>query len=406
MSSKAKTLLIDAPSGIAGDMFLAGLAGLGFDLAELEKAFLDAGIDGLSLSIDPVKSHGLAGGRLKIVAPDSQPHRHLSHCLEIVNKLALPDRARELAERMFRRLATVEAGMHASSPDKVHFHEVGALDSLVDIIGAALGLARLGIDQVYLRELSVGRGSVKTQHGELPLPAPATMALLEGLPLRESGIGAELVTPTGALILAEASQPMPTGLAWRPRASAYGAGTRELPDRPNLLRLTLADVDAAGDVEGVATLKRRQLPLIRCTIDDMNPERFGYLMERLLAAGALDVHYRPIQMKKNRPGLEVEVLGPAERAGLDALVELIFAETTTLGLRVAWEERIELPREIVSVQTASGEVHMKVATLPGGGRRAAPEFEDCARLARESGLPIASIEESARAAWLEMERSR
>jgi len=391
----SRILLIDAPSGIAGDMFLAAASGLGFDLAELSAALAKAGLS-VSLAAEPVMSHGMAGLRLRADLPpeETQPHRGLADCLAFLDRLELPPVARERAGSMFARLAAAEAALHGCTVDEVHFHELGALDSLMDIAGAALALERLDVTRVHLRDLALGRGKVDTAHGELPVPAPATLALLaeSRLPLRESGGGGERVTPTGALILAEYAEPAPAGLRWRPQASAYGAGTKELPDRPNLLRLTLAETPDA--VEG---LMRREMPVIRCTVDDMNPERCGYLMERLFEAGARDVHYRPLQMKKNRPGLEIEVLADEER--LEAVTGLIFRETSTLGLRICREERLELPREIESVVTPHGEVRMKVASLPGGERRAAPEYEDCARLARETGLPLAEIEEAARAAW-------
>lgn len=393
-----RELFVDAPSGIAGDMFLAALAGLGFDLQELVQAFGRAGVP-IRLAAEPVKRHGLAGLSLALDLPAAteQPHRHLADCLAFLDRLELPAAARDLAGRMFERLARVEAARHACAVEAVHFHEVGALDSLLDIAGAALGMTRLGIEGLRLRDLALGRGTVDTSHGELPVPAPATLALLEGLPLRESGAAGEGVTPTGALILAECARPAAAGLRWRPLASAYGAGSKELPGRPNLLRLTLAEILP----EGSAGLIHREMPVLRCTVDDMNPERCGYLMERLFEAGARDVHYRPLQMKKNRPGLEIEVLADEDK--LATLCELVFRETSTLGLRICREERLELPRSVETVTTPQGDVRMKVATLPDGGRRAAPEYEDCARLARLSGLPLAAIEEAARAAWRQEE---
>jgi pyridinium-3,5-bisthiocarboxylic acid mononucleotide nickel chelatase len=392
-----RVLMIDAPSGIAGDMFLAACTGLGFEPSELADAFGKAGIT-MQVAAEPVMSHGLAGLRLSAELPSEQdqPHRGLSDCLAILDRLELPTGARDRAGRMFERLAKVEARLHGCSVEEVHFHELGALDSIMDIAGAALAMERLGLDRIYLRDLALGRGTVNTAHGRLPTPAPATLALLEGLPLRESGVAGELVTPTGALILAECAEPAPPGLSWRPLKSAHGAGTRELPGRPNLLRLTLAEIE--GEQSG---LIQRVMPVIRCTVDDMSPEHCGYLMERLFAAGARDVHYRPLQMKKNRPGLEIEVL--ADEQDLERMTTLLFRETSTLGLRICREQRLELPREIRRVQTIHGEIAVKVATLPDGGRRAAPEYEDCARLARETGLPLAELEEAARAAWRELE---
>ena len=393
----SRLLFVDAPSGIAGDMFLAALAGLGFELAALQAAFAGAGVE-LALGTEAVTRNHLAGLALRAELPHEHAHRGLQDCLNLVAALELPAPAAELAARCFRRLAAVEAALHATTPDRVHFHEVGAMDSLLDIAGAAFGLAALGVGRVYLRELAVGHGTAKTAHGLLPLPAPATLALLTGagFPLREVDAEFELVTPTGALILAETAEPAPAGLRWRPLATAYGAGTREIPGRPNLLRLTLAEaLPAAGD-DG---LLHRELPLLRCTVDDMSAERCGYLMERLFEAGALDVHFRPLQMKKNRPGLEIEVLAGEDAAQLARLQGLLFTETSTLGLRIAREERVELPRRFERVATPFGDVTMKVALLPGGARRAAPEYEDCARLARASGRPLVEIEEAARRAW-------
>jgi len=405
-------LLVDAPAGIAGDMFLAGLADLGFDLDELARAFAAAGVADLRLGSEEARSGGLRVRRLVVEAPDDQPARHLADCLDLVARLGLPAPAADLAGRLFTRLADVEARAHGTDIQSVHFHEVGALDSLVDITGAALGLYRLGVGAVILRDLAIGRGTASMAHGTLPLPAPATLALLEGLPVRESGLDAELVTPTGALILAETARPATAGLAWRPLRTGYGAGTRSLPDRPNLLRLTLAEAlpvpappdGAPAPGEGPAAPRHALLTVLRCTVDDMNPERCGYLMERLFDAGARDVRYRPLQMKKNRPGLEIEVLAYDEQA--PALTELLFTETSTLGLRVAREERLELQRERAEVETPYGVVAVKVAVLPDGRRRAAPEYEDCARLARERGVPLAEVEEAARAAWRDREAAR
>ena len=398
-SLRTHVLLIDAPTGIAGDMFLAGLAGLGFDLLSLQQAFARAGVQ-LTLGAEPVKRHGLAGLRLAAELPHEHVHRHLSDCLAILDRLELPAAARALAGRCFERLARVEGERHGVAPEAVHFHEVGAMDSLLDIAGAALGLTTLGVTQVVLRDLAVGHGTATMAHGALPLPAPATLALLEGFPVREAGFEGELVTPTGALILAETATPAAPGLRWRPLRTAYGAGARELADRPNLLRLTLAEaLPAAAD-----GLVHRELPVLRCTVDDMSAERCGFLMERLFEAGALDVHFRPLQMKKNRPGLEIEVLSPEDR--LLALQTLVLTETSTLGLRIAREERVELPRAFEPVETPFGEVTMKVATLPDGSLRAAPEYEDCARLARATGRPLADIEEAARLAWRQRRDAR
>ena len=398
-----RLLFIDAPTGIAGDMFLAALADLGLPLAELESAFHRAGLADLGLRVEEVKSGGLRGLRLQVTCAETPRHRGLDDCLALIGRLGLEPATAARAGRLFERLAEVEARLHASTPARIHFHELGAVDSLVDIVGAAWGLERLQVEAVYLRDLGLGAGCVDSAHGRLPLPAPATLELLRGLPVRETGIEAETVTPTGALILAETARPAPPGLSWLPLRAGYGAGSRELPGMPNLLRLTLAEATGASD-PAPAGCRRRILPVLRCAIDDMSPEHAGYLMEKLLAAGALDVHFSPLQMKKSRPGIAVELLGEEDK--LEVLAAILFEESSTLGLRISREERWELPRESETVSTPYGSLRMKVASLPSGRRRAAPEYEDCARLARASGLPLAEIEEAARAAWREREAQR
>jgi len=387
----SRSLALDAPSGVSGDMFLAALADLGFDLGELGERFRAAGVE-LDVSASETRRGGLRGKLLEIDLPKDEPTRGLSDCLGIIDKLDLPEAVRRLSGRFFERLAEAESRVHGLPVEKIHFHEVGALDSLVDLVGAALGLFRLDVGELRLRDISLGRGIVRTEHGELPLPAPATLELLAGFPLRESGRTGELVTPTGAVILACAASPMAAGTAWRLQRTGFGAGRREIEGLPNLLRLGLSEAESVPDQLG-----RERIAVLQCGMDDLPPEAAGHLMGRLLDDGALDVGFSPLQMKKNRPGLGLEILCRPE--DVRRLARLLFRESTTLGLRVRNEERWVLDRELVTVSTPYGDVRMKTARLPGGGEKASPEYEDCAKLAERGGVALMDIDQAAREAW-------
>ncbi|MBC8366423.1 nickel pincer cofactor biosynthesis protein LarC [bacterium] len=386
----SRLLLVDAPAGISGDMFLSALADLGFELDELGELFQNAGFQ-VEIAAEETKRSGLRGRLLQLKLPENESRRGLTECLEVIDSLNLPGPVADLSRRYFELLGRVEARLHAVSLEKVHFHEIGAMDTLVDLVGAALGLYRLDIGRLHLRDLAVGRGTVKTEHGLLPLPAPATLELLTGFTLRESGLADENVTPTGAVILAGACERKARDQAFRPLRTGYGAGRRDLAGQPNLLRLTLAE--SADAFEG----ERDSVQVIRCAMDDITAEESAHLMSRLLEEGALDVNFRALQMKKGRPGLGLEVLCRANQ--LDELARLIFREGSTLGLRIQSEDRWILPRRMETVSTPYGNVRMKVAELPGGGEKASPEYEDCARLAREKGLTLMEVEAAARAAW-------
>jgi pyridinium-3,5-bisthiocarboxylic acid mononucleotide nickel chelatase len=307
-----------------------------------------------------------------------------------VKRSALSPAGRDRTMHMFERLAAAEAAIHAMPIAQVHLHEVGALDSIIDIVSAVHGIEWVGADQVLASPLNVGGGTVRCAHGTFPVPAPATARLLEGVPVYSGEVAMELVTPTGALIVTEYAsgyQPLP---AMTVRATGYGAGTRDVPGHPNVLRMWLGDT--AGAPAGLVLR-------IECEIDDMNPQLFGPLMDRLADAGALDVFYIPVQMKKNRPGTLVTVLAPPERR--EAIAGLLFAETTTIGIRYDEMRRDVLDREIRTVDTAIGPIRVKVASRDGRVLNAAPEFDDCARLAREHGLPIKDVQALALKAWLD-----
>jgi len=386
----SQLLLVDAPAGLSGDMFLSALADLGFELGDLGKIFQEAGFQ-VEVTSEETRRAGLRGRLLQLKLPENQPRRGLTECLELVDSLQLPDPVATLSRRFFELLGRAEARLHGVSLEEVHFHEIGAMDTLVDLVGVALGLYRLDVGRLHLRDLAVGRGTVKTEHGVLPLPAPATLELLAGFTFRDSGMASENVTPTGAAILAGACEGEESDQSYRPIRTGYGAGRRDPVGRPNLLRLTLAE--SAENFAG----ERDSVKVIRCAMDDITAEESAHLLTRLLEEGALDANFRPLQMKKGRPGLGLEVLCHASQ--LDELARLIFREGTTLGLRIQSEDRWILPRRMETVSTPYGDVRMKVAELPGGGEKASPEYEDCARLAREKGLPLLEVEAAAGASW-------
>lgn len=320
-----------------------------------------------------------------------QHHRGLREINAIVDRSSLSPAGKARAARLFRRLAEVEAGIHQVPVEDVHLHEVGAVDSIVDVVAAVAALEWLAPDRVVASALNVGSGTVKCAHGVLPVPAPATAELLVGVPTYAQGPPAELVTPTGALLVTEYAEAYGPAPPMRIERIGYGAGSRNPAGRPNVLRALVGRGAETGACDRVVVLE--------CQIDDMNPQLYGTLMERLAAAGALDVFYAPIQMKKNRPGTLVTVVAPPGRR--EALADVLFRESTTLGVRVTETERERLDREEVVVETPVGAVRIKVARRDGALRNAAPEFDDCARLAAERGLSTKDVQALAVKAWLD-----
>lgn len=320
-----------------------------------------------------------------------QHHRGLTEINGIVDRSALSPAGKARASRLFRRLAEVEAGIHQVPVEEVHLHEVGAVDSIVDVVAAVRALEWLAPDRVVASPLNVGSGTVECAHGVLPVPAPATAELLVGVPTYAQGPPSELVTPTGALLVTEYADAYGPAPPMRVERIGYGAGDRNPPGRPNVLRALVG--------EGAETGASERVVVLECQIDDMNPQLYGVLMERLAADGALDVFYAPIQMKKNRPGTLVTVVAPPGRR--EALADVLFRESTTIGLRITETERERLDREAVAVETPIGPIRIKVARRAGALRNAAPEFEDCARLAAEQGLSIKDVQAIAVKAWLD-----
>jgi uncharacterized protein (TIGR00299 family) protein len=321
----------------------------------------------------------------------SHPHHSLKDIARYIERSALSRAGKDRALALFEKLGAVEAAIHEVPVERIHLHEVGALDSIIDIVGAVFGMEWLNVDEVVVSPLNVGSGTVWCAHGEFPVPAPATARLLAGVPIYAGAVATELVTPTGALLMTSYAGrfgPLPP---MRVMQIGYGAGGRDFALHPNVLRVLVGESAASEETERVVVLE--------CEIDDMNPQLFGPLMDRLYASGALDVFYVPVQMKKNRPGTLVTVVAPPERR--EGLASVLFTESTTIGVRYQEMMRERLAREIRTVETPLGPIRFKVATRDGRVLNAAPEFEDCARLAQERSLSIKDVQAQAVKAWLD-----
>lgn len=380
-----KTCYLDAFSGISGDMTVGALVDAGADPEALTRA-LDSLNTGAHFRFERIKRRGIAASKFHVDGGEAKSHRHLSHILDLLDGSALPARAKENAKAVFRKLGHAEAKVHDMPLEKVHFHEVGAVDSICDIAGACAGFDLLGIEEFYSSAINVGGGTVKTEHGILPVPAPATAELLTGKPVYSRGPSLELTTPTGAAIastLATQFGPMPSMVI---SATGYGAGDRDFPEHANVLRVIIGELSGATESTSVSVLE--------ANIDDASPQVLGYAMERLLEAGALDVTLEPIYMKKNRPGTLLRVITKPEHR--ENLAQLIFAETTTLGLRIYEAERRVKARAIREIETAYGKVRFK--TSDNGSF--APEYEDCRKLALERGVPLKEVLAQANSAYL------
>ncbi|MGH9352345.1 MAG: nickel pincer cofactor biosynthesis protein LarC [Terriglobia bacterium] len=389
-----KIAYLDASSGISGDMFLAALLDAGLPEPALLAELAKIPVGSYEFKSSRVMRSSLAGNHIEFVIPEKQPHRHLHHIEKMFNESTLSESVKDKALAIFKRLAEAEGKLHGKPPGSVHFHEVGAVDAVLDIAGACAGLELLGLEELYCSPLNVGSGHVEAAHGRLPIPAPATAELLKGLPVYSTGFDGELVTPTGAAIvstLAKGFGPMP---AMKVTAIGYGAGTRDFPGHPNLARLFVGEKSEGAQAK---VASGEVISVIQANVDDMNPQLFGYTMEKALAAGALDVTCGAIQMKKNRPGLEITLLCAPERT--DALARILLQETTTLGVRIHEARRITLAREAVSVETAYGPVRMKVAKCEGRVVNAAPEYEDCHRVAEEKSVALKEVMLAAQAAF-------
>jgi len=374
----------DCFSGISGDMTLGAFIDLGVPVDKLQHDLSSLPIEDFTLNVTPVEQHGIRAMRCEVLTEDRSPSRNYADIQKLIGDSTLPASAIKTALSIFHRIAVAESGIHGCAVDDVHFHEVGALDSIIDIVGSALCLDYLAVTRVTASALPQGHGFVDCRHGRLPLPAPATLSLLKDIPVFGMDIEGELVTPTGAAIVAALGERFGTMPSMKLSAVGYGAGKRIFPNHPNLLRIMIGTpLETAGEQDGYIA---DTVQIIETTIDDMNPEIFGYLMETLFAHGALDVYWIPVYMKKNRPGTLVQIL--SYQSHLDTLRDILFRETTTIGLRVTTARRWTLPRETVTLSLPVGQVALKRIELPGGETRWVPEYETCRRVAKDRGIPI------------------
>ncbi|MEW6658347.1 MAG: nickel pincer cofactor biosynthesis protein LarC [Thermodesulfobacteriota bacterium] len=372
----------DCFSGISGDMTLGALIDLGLEVSGLEQVIQSLGLGEVRLNAWRITREHLSGLRLEISAPQPQPHRTYRDIQALITRASLTPRVQDLSLKMFRLLGEVEARIHGQPLEEVHFHELGALDTLADVVGVAYGVEKLGITKVFCSPLPLGWGMITAAHGRLPNPAPATLELLKGLSIYGTDLPGELVTPTGAVILQalEArSEPCPPLTLEK---TGYGAGSRDLPGHPNLLRVYLGQPLAA--TPGL----REKVLVLETHIDDMNPELYEPLMAGLFAAGALDVALAPIQMKKNRPGVRLTVIAPPPAR--EGLLARLFLDSTTLGVRVQEVERVAAHRRQETINTPYGPLQVKVMEY-GGHRRVLPEYEACRTLAEKHGLPLIEV---------------
>jgi len=326
------------------------------------------------------------------------PHRTLAEIHALIDGSALTANGKSRAKALFQRLGEAEAAVHGISVDRVHLHEVGALDSIIDIVGAVHALEAIGADRVIASPLNVGGGTLRAAHGLYPVPAPATARLLQGAPVYSGTQAVELVTPTGALIVTSYAESFGGIPPMRLDKVGYGAGSRDLPDTPNVLRVLVGEADAGSAVRA-SQPPAQSVAVVEAEIDDMNPQIFGVLMDRLLADGALDVFYTPIQMKKNRPGTLLTVISTPDAR--ERLTSIVFRESTTIGVRYREVSREVLEREVITVDTALGQIRFKVARRDGKVLNAAPEFDDCVRIARERDLPLKDVQAAATKAFLD-----
>ena len=385
-----KILYLDCFAGISGDMFLGALLDLGVPEAALISELQKLGLNGCTVSARRVTKQSINGMKFDCQSPSEHHHRCFTEITVMITGSGLSETVKQRAVSVFRRLGEVEAKIHGVPLERIHFHEIGAVDSIVDIVGTCVALEMLGINLVQASPLPLGSGFVETAHGKFPVPAPATLELLRGAPIASSSETAELVTPTGAALLAEFCSrygPMPSMVIEK---IGYGAGTRELTGTPNMLRAVLGQSTELSSESDTVTV-------IEANLDDMNPEFFGDVMERLLTAGALDVFWTPVQMKKNRPGTLLTVL--CEPNAADQLAELVLTHTTSFGVRIHEARRRKLARELVPVRTRYGEISVKIGRWVGKIVQRSPEFESCRQAAIKNNVSVKEVySEAARAA--------
>lgn len=368
----------DMIGGMSGDMFVGALLDLGLPLDQLKLELKKVPTLKYRLEVAKKTVHAIRATRFRVICGKKEPERPWKQIRGLIQQSSLDAEVKEKGLQIFARLAEAEGKIHGVAPDRVHFHEVGATDSMVDIISAAIAAHQLKIDSFHFSRIPLGRGVTRSRHGPLPLPGPATLELVKGLPVQWIDLEAETVTPTGAAIIATLGSNFGEAPRMTVEKIGYGAGEKEFPDRPNVLRLILGQDNAAWEQD--------EMVVIETNIDDMNPEFYDYVLDRLFAAGARDVFLSPIQMKKNRPGTLLRIV--AEPALREKLAEIVFRETSTIGLRYYPVKRVILKRSASRVKTKFGTVKVKIIEEPDGAKRATPEYEDLRRIAEAKKIPL------------------
>jgi uncharacterized protein (TIGR00299 family) protein len=382
-----KTAYLDAFSGLSGDMIVGAILDCGADFGEFERAIKSMPLAGYRLSTRRKVVSGISALKFDVEVSEQQPERHFGEIRALIEASQLGAKVKDRAISIFEVLAQAEAKVHDTTLDRVHFHEVGAVDSIIDIVGTAWGLDHLGVGDVIVSPLPMGNGFARSQHGVIPVPAPATAELLKGFPLKIGDGAHEMVTPTGAAVVRALARPAAIPLGFAVGKIGYGAGSRDLEDRPNVLRMMLGHEHTAFDSDNMIE--------ISANIDDLSPQIYDHLMNRLFEAGARDVTLTPTMMKKSRPAVTLGVI--AEAANREALAEIIFAETSTIGLRFHAVERLKLRREIHEVETRWGKVRVKTSSANGGAPiTISPEYDDCRRIAAEHNVPLRVVMEETR----------
>jgi uncharacterized protein (TIGR00299 family) protein len=375
---------LDCFSGLSGDMLLGALVDAGWPLERLESVVNALQLNGVRVVQERVRKHGISGTQIKVVTPQAQPQRNRDDLVNMIVGAALPKNIEARAVAVIEALAQAESKVHDMPVEALHFHEIGAVDTLVDVVGVVTGLHELGIESVHCAPVPWSHGTVQTAHGRLPVPPPAVVQLLEGIPVVGADVDGEMVTPTGAALIRTLADKFGLIPTLRVTRAGYGAGQRDWPDRPNLLRLVLGEVE-----ESSQALTLETLTILACNVDDMNPQWYEALMQLLFKASALDVWLTPTHMKKNRPAIVVEVLcRPSDGASLR---DILLRHTTTLGVREYPVSRYSIERQIETVQTAYGPVRIKIGTFADGTTRTAPEHDDCVLRATEHGVSVREV---------------
>ncbi len=381
------TAYFDCFSGISGDMTLGALVDAGADINSLRAELQKLSVPGYEITSEKVTRSGIAATKVRVnIHHITHEHRHLSDILGIISSSSLSAPVKQKSELIFTRLAEAEAKVHGTAVADIHFHEVGAVDSIVDIVGSVIGLELLGISQIIISAVNVGSGTVKTAHGILPIPAPATAEMLRGIPFYESSTKFELATPTGTAIISTLGTPFGRMPAMNIERIAYGAGDQDFPGTPNVLRLMIGEPAASWE-EDLSVV-------IETNIDDMNPQIYDYVAEKLMRQGAQDVYFTPIIMKKGRPAVLLSVLTDKEK--VDGMLNILFRETTSIGVRLQDVHRKKLLREITEVDTRYGRIRLKVSKWGNEIFSVTPEYEDCKKIAESRQLPLKQIMEEAK----------